>query len=60
MTKYLGFIALATAALAACEQSRTLTSPAASLQAARGAAVTGDLAGPGAVYTRRAAPCRSA
>jgi len=40
MTKYLGFIALATAALAACEQNRGVTSPAAavatSLQAQRG------------------------
>jgi hypothetical protein len=51
MTKQIAFIALAAAALAACEQSRSLTSPAASLQAARDAAVPADLAGPGAVYT---------
>jgi len=51
MTKQIAFIALAAAALAACEQNRSLTSPAASLQAARDAAVPADLAGPGAVYT---------
>src|SRR6266404_4794963 len=55
MTKYLGFIALATAALAACEQNRGVTSPAAavatSLQAQRGnqSGEGGD--GPRAVYT---------
>src|SRR5712671_4160252 len=55
MTKYLGFIALATAALAACEQNRGVTSPAAavatSLQAQRGnqSGENGD--GPRAVYT---------
>jgi len=51
MTKQIAFIALAAAALAACEQNRSVTSPAASLQAARDAAVPADLAGPGAVYT---------
>src|SRR5438309_490377 len=51
MTRHFAFIALAAVALAACEQNRSLTSPAASLQAARDADVTGDLAGPGAVYT---------
>jgi len=51
MTKHLAFLALATAALTACDQNRSLTSPTASLQAAREADVTRDLAGPGAVYT---------
>src|SRR6185437_17086108 len=51
MTKDLAFLALATAALTACDQNRSLTSPPASLQAAREADVTRDLAGPGAVYT---------
>src|SRR5437879_2870410 len=51
MTRHVAFFALAAVALAACEQNRSLTSPAASLQAARDADVTGDLAGPGAVYT---------
>src|SRR6266850_310198 len=51
MTKHLAFLALATAALTACDQNRSLTSPTASLQAARDADVTRDLAGPGAVYT---------
>jgi len=51
MTKHLAFLALATAALTACDQNRSLTSPTASLQAARDADVTPDLAGPGAVYT---------
>ena len=51
MTKHLAFLALATAALTACDQNRSLTSPTASLQAARDAEVTRDLAGPGAVYT---------
>ena len=51
MTKHFAIIALAAAALAACEQNRTLTSPAAALQAARDADVTGELSGPGAVYT---------
>ena len=51
MTRHFAFIALVALALAACEQNPSLTSPAASLQAARDADVTGDLAGPGAVYT---------
>jgi len=51
MTRHFAFIALVAVAVAACEQNRSLTSPAASLQAARDADVTGDLAGPGAVYT---------
>jgi len=51
MTKHLAFLALATAALTACDQNRSLTSPTASLQAAREADVTRDLPGPGAVYT---------
>ena len=51
MTKHLAFLALATAALTACDQNRSLTSPTASLQAAREADVTRDFAGPGAVYT---------
>ena len=51
MNTRLAVLALAAAALAACEPNRTLTSPATSLQAQRDAAVTGDLAGPGAVYT---------
>src|SRR5437879_10058790 len=54
MTKYLGFIALATAALAACEQNRGVTNPAAiatSLQAQRGNQSRNDGDGPRAVYT---------
>jgi len=51
MTRHFAFIALVAVAVAACEQNRSLTSPAASLQAARDADVTGDLAGLGAVYT---------
>lgn len=51
MATRLALLALATAALAACEQNRSLTNPAASLEAARDADVTGDLAGSGAVYT---------
>src|SRR5438445_12771462 len=50
-TRHFAFSALLAGAGAACEQNRSLTSPAASLQAARDADVTGDLAGPGAVYT---------
>jgi len=45
MTKHLAFLALATAALTACDQNRSLTTHA-SLQAARDADVTRDLAGP--------------
>jgi len=54
MTKYLGFIALATVALAACEQNRGVTNPAASatsLQAQRGNQSGNDGDGPRAVYT---------
>ena len=51
MNTRLAVLALATATLAACEPNPNLTGPAASLQAQRDAAVTGDLAGPGAVYT---------
>jgi 6-phosphogluconolactonase len=51
MATRFALLALAAVALAACEQNRSLTSPAASLEAARDADVTGDLAGPGAVYT---------
>jgi len=54
MTKYLGFIALATAALAACEQNRGVTNPAAiatSLQAQRANQSGNDGDGPRAVYT---------
>ena len=55
MTKYLGFIALATAALAACEQNRGVTSPASavatSLQAQRGDQSRDGGDGPRAVYT---------
>ena len=51
MNTRLAVLALAAATLAACEPNPNLTGPAASLQAQRDAAVTGDLAGPGAVYT---------
>src|SRR3989454_1016739 len=55
MTKYLGFIALATAALAACEQNRGVTSPASavatSLQAQRSDRSSDGGDGPRAVYT---------
>src|SRR5882672_4773615 len=55
MTKHFAFLALATAALAACEQSRTITNPAAaitsSLQAQRNSDGSGGSDGPGAVYT---------
>src|SRR2546430_2718105 len=55
MTKYLGFIALATAALAACEQNRGVTSPASaittSLQAQHGDQSRDGIDGPRAVYT---------
>src|SRR5438132_3363060 len=52
MNSRIAVLALAAAALAACEQNRSLTSPAAALlQAQRDAHVTGDRAGPGAVYT---------
>jgi 6-phosphogluconolactonase len=51
MNTRLAVLALAAATLAACEPNPNLTGPAASLQAQRDAAVTGDLDGPGAVYT---------
>ena len=54
MTKHLAFLALATAALAACEQTRGITNPkavAATLQAQRNADGLGASDGPGAVYT---------
>src|SRR5207245_862843 len=51
MTRHFAFIALVAVAVAAGEQTRSRPSPAASLEAARDADVTGDLAGPGAVYT---------
>src|SRR2546430_16386166 len=55
MTKHLAFIALATAALAACEQNRGVTSPATaiatSLQAQRGDQSGDDGDRPRAVYT---------
>ena len=51
MNTRLAVLALAAASLAACEPNPNLTGPAASLQAQRDAPVTGDLAGPGAVYT---------
>ncbi len=54
MTKHFAFLALATAALAACEQNRTITNPAAiasSLQAQQNSDGSGGSDGPGAVYT---------
>src|SRR2546427_6954958 len=51
MNTRLAVLALATAALAACEPNRSLTTPATSLQAQRDAELAGDLTGPGAVYT---------
>src|SRR5256885_1008967 len=55
MTKHLAFIALAAAAVAACEQNRSITNPAAaiasSLQAQHNIDGSGDSDGPGAVYT---------
>ena len=51
MNTRLAVLALATAAFAACEPNRSLTSPATSLQAQRDAELAGDLTGPGAVYT---------
>ncbi len=51
MNTRLAVLALATAALAACEPSRSPTSPATSLQAQRDADVSAALSDPGAVYT---------
>src|SRR2546426_11789527 len=55
MTKHLAFLALATAALAACEQNRSITNPAAaivsSLEAQHNSDGSGGSDGPGAVYT---------
>ncbi len=51
MNTRLAVLALAAAALAACEPSRSLTSPATSLQAQRDADVSAALSDPGAVYT---------
>src|SRR5436190_16556477 len=47
----LAVLALATAALAACEPNPSVTGPAAALQAARDAGASAALADPGAVYT---------
>src|SRR5437879_4898708 len=47
----LAVLALATAALAACEPNPSVTGPAAALQAARDADVSAALSNPGAVYT---------
>src|SRR5712691_8372979 len=55
MTKHFAFLALATAALAACEQNRGITDPAAaiasSLQAQHNSDGSDGSDGPGAVYT---------
>src|SRR5256886_6540858 len=55
MTKHFAFLALATAAVAACEQNRSITNPAAasasSLEAQRNSDGSGGSDGPGAVYT---------
>ncbi|HYS00031.1 MAG TPA: beta-propeller fold lactonase family protein [Gemmatimonadales bacterium] len=51
MNTRLAVLALAAAALAACEPNRSLTSPAAALQAARAADVSAGVSDPGAVYT---------
>src|SRR5256886_15777358 len=54
MTKHFAFLALATAAVAACEQNRSITNPAAaivsSLEAQHNSG-SGGSDGPGAVYT---------
>ena len=50
MNTRLAVLALAAAALAACEPNRSLTSPAAALQAARAADVSAGVSDPGAVY----------
>src|SRR5213080_1292635 len=51
MNTRLAVLALATAALAACEPNPSVTGPAAALQAARDAGASAALADPGAVYT---------
>src|SRR5256885_311965 len=51
MNTRLAVLALATAALAACEPNPTVTGPAAALQAARDADVSAAVSDPGAVYT---------
>src|SRR6266576_4772643 len=51
MNTRLAVLALATAALAACEPNPSVTGPAAALQAARDADVSAALSNPGAVYT---------
>jgi len=55
MTKHFAFLALATAAVAACEQNRSITNPAAtivsSLEAQHNSDGSGGSDGPGAVYT---------
>src|SRR2546430_10024943 len=51
MTPRLAVLALATAALAACEPNPSVTGPAAALQAARAADVSAAVSDPGAVYT---------
>jgi len=55
MTKHFAFLALAAAALSACEQNRSITNPAAaiasSLQAQHNSDGSGGSDGPGAVYT---------
>src|SRR5438034_4120950 len=51
MNTRLAVLALATAALAACEPNPSVTGPAAALQAARAADVSAALSDPGAVYT---------
>src|SRR6266516_1427448 len=51
MNTRLAVLALATAALAACEPNPSVTGPAAALRAARDADVSAALSDPGAVYT---------
>src|SRR5947208_14906314 len=51
MNTRLAVLALATAALAACEPNPSVTGPAAALQAARAADVSAAVSDPGAVYT---------
>src|SRR2546422_8530735 len=51
MNTRLAVLALATAALAACEPNPSVTGPAAALQAARDADVSAAVSDPGAVYT---------
>src|SRR5947199_7581769 len=51
MNTRLAVLALATAALAACEPNPSVTGPAAALQAARAADVSAAVSDPGVVYT---------